>query len=445
MRARQPLLSAIPPTDQMDELGGMDDVMGKAVRLKSAQIKAERPIYESSPAFYRCTLFLVKDLAEQRKLPIDERLEVAGAMKDAGNGRYAQGALEEAYREYTRALGCVRYFEPTEANWRDGFTDATLREVFVQDLCHAPRQALRLHELLLACYLNIAQVRLAERREYAEAVAACDEAIALDPSCAKAYFRRARARYEPLSSTSVEQELALKDLAMAARLAPADAIIRRELERLRAEERAQRDKERSTFDGLFARGPALYDEEEERKYVARRQREEAEAEKAHNARSMATLETMIARREAAGETEKAEEMRAQVRAARAKAEAEAEARARIDYHNLTEADFESHAREGIDLRDPLVLRAVQKLQANHERRRSDELPLAEPELEGSEGGAEEVQAERPRRLSSKVRMMLVALAATVLQLCLVPLLAAFYGRTLGRPRAPGLGLQGGEG
>lgn len=344
-----------------------NDMFGKAARLKSEQLKAQRPNFERSPDFYKHSLYLDRELADQRALPIDHLLDAACALKDTGNTKYSRGAHSEAYHAYERALGCVRYFHPIDPDWRKsgGFSDETLREVFVQDKCDTPEREQRLRELLLACYLNIAQVRLADKSNYPEAIAACNEAIALDPQSAKAYFRRARARYEPLSCTATDQELAVKDLAVAAKLMPDDQHIRRELHRLRAEDRKQRLKDRSTFDGMFERGPALYDPEEVRKYAARKQQEEAEAERANSKAGMERVYDMVARHDAAGEHAEADKLRAEIARAREKAAQKArEERLReLDYSNPTEAMIADAAKAGIDLNDPQVRECFKQLAA----------------------------------------------------------------------------------
>ncbi|KAG8463592.1 hypothetical protein KFE25_003865 [Diacronema lutheri] len=362
-------------------------MFGNAARLKTEQLKAARPHFERSASFHKHSLYLENDLKETRALPIDALLDAASAMKDEGNVAYERGAYADAYRAYERALGCLRYFEAIDPNWRNGggFTDETLREVFTRTRCDTPERAVRLHDLMLSCYLNIALVRLAERTEYAEAIDACNEAIALDPSSAKAFFRRARARYEPLSCTATDQELAVRDLAAASRLAPADATIRRELARLRASERKQRDTDRVTFDGLFERGPALYDKDEERKYLRRKEREDEEASRAYGKNGMDRLRTMIAEHDAAGNTAKADELRAQVEQARQAAIAKHEGD--MNWAEPSEEMVRDAERAGIDLRDPSVREVFLALSAERKRKEGTPLTAAEEAIAARASGS----------------------------------------------------------
>ncbi|KAJ1619730.1 hypothetical protein T492DRAFT_1083336 [Pavlovales sp. CCMP2436] len=334
----------------MDPFG---DMFSKAAKLKSEQLKADRRKFEACPAFYKQSLYMEDELKLERQLPIDELLEAAHAIKDGGNARYARGEYGEAHHQYQRALGCVRYFQPTDPDWRKGgFKDETLREVSVHDQCDTLPRARWLHELLVSCYLNIAASCLARKCEYPEAIAACDEAIALDSSNAKAYFRRARCQYEPLSCGAVEQERALRDLARAAKLAPADPKIRAEYSRLKNLIRAQRETDRTTFDGMFERGPALYDPEEERKFEEGRRRELEEDQQRVGKVAMERVYGMIAEAEAQGNTALAKQLRIQVDEAREKAAAQRAAQ--LDWNNPTAEIVEDCKRSGIDLTDPNI-------------------------------------------------------------------------------------------
>eukprot|EP00746_Dinoflagellata_sp_MGD_P093706 gnl/MRDRNA2_/MRDRNA2_37078_c0_seq2.p1 gnl/MRDRNA2_/MRDRNA2_37078_c0~~gnl/MRDRNA2_/MRDRNA2_37078_c0_seq2.p1 ORF type:complete len:130 (-),score=37.34 gnl/MRDRNA2_/MRDRNA2_37078_c0_seq2:28-417(-) len=87
---------------------------------------------------------------------------------------------------------------------------------------------------------------------------ACDEVInQVNPKSVKALYRRAQARIAPSSALDTDRDEAIKDLHMAAQLAPKDQEIRKMYEQLKAERQSQRVNDRSTFAGLFDRGAVV--------------------------------------------------------------------------------------------------------------------------------------------------------------------------------------------
>lgn len=74
-----------------------------------------------------------------------------------------------------------------------------------------------LYNNLAACYLSI--------NDLANARAACDEALLLDPSQAKALYRRAKAWISDINSGADEFKLAIEDLKKALELSPNDSAI----------------------------------------------------------------------------------------------------------------------------------------------------------------------------------------------------------------------------
>lgn len=104
--------------------------------------------------------------------------------------------------------------------------------------------------------------------DYQLCVAACTAALDLQPSCAKALYRRARALTEPIASGPTETESAIRDLTEAARVSPEDKAVRSLLNKLRKERSEQKNKESSTFSGMFGRGE-IYDERSLQEQAAR--------------------------------------------------------------------------------------------------------------------------------------------------------------------------------
>lgn len=76
----------------------------------------------------------------------------------------------------------------------------------------------------MACLLNIANTYQA-LNEWKKCILACDAALIICPTSAKALYRRAQARILPMSSGMVENEIALKDLKLAYEILPTDQVI----------------------------------------------------------------------------------------------------------------------------------------------------------------------------------------------------------------------------
>eukprot|EP01048_Picozoa_sp_COSAG05_P014099 COSAG05_NODE_1566_length_4539_cov_2.142342_3_plen_419_part_00 len=89
-------------------------------------------------------------------------------------------------------------------------------------------------QLELTCNLNLALCCL-KRENWTQAIDAAGAAIQRDPKCAKAWFRRGIAR-----AGHGQDEEAHEDLLRAARLAPNDKAIRRELKTVKERRRAQK-------------------------------------------------------------------------------------------------------------------------------------------------------------------------------------------------------------
>ncbi|CAJ1338321.1 unnamed protein product, partial [Effrenium voratum] len=116
-----------------------------------------------------------------------------------------------------------------------GIEDEWLRVVDLKDL-EEPAEA---KELVSSCYLNIA---LASQKleKFDDMKKACDEVLGkVNPSSAKALYRRACARMAPASAVDADRDAAIQDLVAAAKLAPQDKEVRSLLNRLRDEKKKQ--------------------------------------------------------------------------------------------------------------------------------------------------------------------------------------------------------------
>jgi len=339
----------------------MGDVFQQAVALKQAQLAEARKRFEASPRFVKDTLAMSSDgsLEAIRALPAAECLARASEIKQQGNADFGSRDWDGAYKAYARAAACVRYYRPQDKDWRtNSFSDDTI------DLVHtkgdSPEEERAFRELLVSCYLNIAQCRLSARQDYDEALAACNEALDLDPSSAKAYFRRARSRYEPASCGATELAMAVKDLAKAAALEPGDATIRKTYAKLLGEHKRAEREAKETLAGLFDRSDKpIYGPEETGP------KEETEAELAARAklagREVEAVRDLIQRHRAAGRNKEAERIERELHEAEDRARAERLCKP-MDWSKPTAAMKADAAKKGIDLDDPKVLAYMQELE-----------------------------------------------------------------------------------
>lgn len=141
---------------------------------------------------------------QEPELALDDRLERAAAGRSRGTDRFKAGDYNAAIKEYEAALALL---QPAPADF-----DAAAGEA-------------RVDEMRLPCLLNLAACRLRQSRPF-EAISACDAAVEIDATSAKAWFRRGQA-----CSALGQHEAARKNLLQACKLAPSSREIRDEYER----------------------------------------------------------------------------------------------------------------------------------------------------------------------------------------------------------------------
>jgi len=112
-----------------------------------------------------------------------------------------------------------------------------------------------LYNNLAACYLSI--------NDLANARAACDEALLLDPSQAKALYRRAKAWISDINSGADEYKLAIEDLKKALELSPNDSAIHQTLVKAK-QDLVKVKASTKSFQGMFNK-PSKNDETTETK------------------------------------------------------------------------------------------------------------------------------------------------------------------------------------
>jgi len=172
-------------------------------------------------------------------MAIDERLTYADGRKAAGNAAVGKGDVGSAEAEYREALRYLRNLG-TEAG--SSFDTAEQRE--------------RARVLTAAVNGNLAMVLIKQSRWH-EAVSIASEAVAMDPTNAKYLSRRGIAL-----GHDGQPARAKADLTAALKLAPSDAAIKAELDRINAIIAKSERAEKAAFGGMFSRGGgvSLYDE-----------------------------------------------------------------------------------------------------------------------------------------------------------------------------------------
>ncbi|KAK7185704.1 peptidyl-prolyl cis-trans isomerase D [Paraphaeosphaeria sporulosa] len=157
-------------------------------------------------------------------------VEIATALKDLGNTAFKAGALQLGLAKYQKGLRYLHEY-PT-------LLDSDPKELGIQ-----------LNALKTSLYLNSALLQN-KVGQYVEAAESAGKALEVEgiseKDMAKAYFRRAQARVGRKND-----EEAVKDLEMAAKYAPGDAAISKELEGVKRRVKERREKEKKAYKNAF--------------------------------------------------------------------------------------------------------------------------------------------------------------------------------------------------
>ncbi|XP_068224288.1 peptidyl-prolyl cis-trans isomerase D-like [Palaemon carinicauda] len=157
---------------------------------------------------------------------LDQLLKSVGDIKDAGNMLFKKQEYESAVKKYRKSLLYI----------------SRLREKR-QDCNEEDEKAI--NGLAVSCLLNHA-LCCTKLNLFSKSIGDCSEALEMDESNAKAYFRRGQAYH-----MSKDLEMARKDLERAKQLEPEDKGIAKELSLVVNKIKAQRDKEKKAYAKLF--------------------------------------------------------------------------------------------------------------------------------------------------------------------------------------------------
>jgi len=371
----------------MDPSTEFGDMMQHAMKIKGAQMEQDRKKFETWPSFFQNTMWMQGRALELRELPVSTRLPEAVKLKEAGNAHFREKRFTPAIEQYEQALGSFKYLKQLDPDWKKkGIRDESIE--VVDDMGDTDAEKAAVVDFRVSCYNNlaacflgrassgVAELGLTIDGDYLLCKAACDYALELRPGCAKALYRRARARTEPLSAGACATDDAINDLNEAARHSPDDKAVRLLLNKMRRQRSEQKSKESSTFSGLFGRGE-IYDAKSLQEQDARTQAElkvHAEADKKRTVedceRETHEAEEVVRSLHARGKLEDAEALAAKIEQHKkqlndyksaSSARRRKQANARVDFRNPTPQQIEDAKKHGIDLFDPLVVEELERL------------------------------------------------------------------------------------
>jgi hypothetical protein len=345
-----------------------DRLMRDAVAIKSAQLAQYRKKFDLWPQFHQAGLYYCESFKHLHNGPLREIVPFYEEKKKEALKLFQSQEFQQALHKYEEILTIFRWVENRNEKWRNsGIEDDDLT------VCHAEKNEL-VNEMVIAIYLNIALCNL-KLQVWKEAVAACDEVLAIDPQNVKGLYRKALALTTPVGSDLDNYRDAIKLLAKALHNEPGNFEVREKLNEFKAFLADQKEKSKKTF-GSFFKKHAYEDVEPAKVNNAAREYEEL-IEKGEN---------MVKDLRAKGKKTEARSLQKNVKLMKKhkeKAIEEAKKKA-LDFENPSEEMKKSALEFGIDLNDPVVQAELKKLKQGKELENLESLENSEEEENQSE-------------------------------------------------------------
>jgi tetratricopeptide (TPR) repeat protein len=174
--------------------------------------------------------------------PVTSSIAVAVALKAAGGSLLQSGDVDRAIAKYSKIFAYVNGLRLSESSAAGAMVAMTGRSV--GSSVNESQQAM-IDDLILSTNSNLA-LCYHKVGQPDKVIAFASKALQAQPQHVKSLFRRGAA-YRSIGAL----DLARIDLTAAVALCPADAAIRTELRRLRADEAKQEEGVRKQFAGMF--------------------------------------------------------------------------------------------------------------------------------------------------------------------------------------------------
>lgn len=154
--------------------------------MKTHQLNLKKKLFEKLPQFFKAGVYYTKKLLNTRKQRFFQKIIVHELLKKEGSAYFTAGEYDRALHRYEEALSLWRYYICHNPKWEEEGIDDDEIELF-EDVGNTDSQKRQIRELKLTSYLNIAVCNL-KVKDFVNALAACEEALHLNPASVKAYY-----------------------------------------------------------------------------------------------------------------------------------------------------------------------------------------------------------------------------------------------------------------
>lgn len=322
-----------------------DRLMRDAVAIKSAQLAQYRRKFDQWPQFHQAGLYYCDSFKSLHHAPLSEITPIFTSKKQEGTLLFQEKNYQSAIHKYEEVLTIFRWVENRNEKWRNsGIEDDDLT-------VHNAEKTKENIEMMVALYLNIAICNL-KLEVWKEAVAACDEALELDPTNVKALYRKALGLTLPAGSDLDHYREAIILLSKAVKIEPGNLEVREKLQEYKIFLKDQKKKSKETFGSFFKK--ANYSDAKPGKNEEGAKEYEELIERGEN---------MVKDLKAKGKKQEARKLEKNVRLMKDhKAQAIEKAKKQaLDFEHPTEDMVKSAQEFGIDLNDPFVQAELKKL------------------------------------------------------------------------------------